>query len=267
MSNIENFFRRRVRKNKDSLKILKEKRISMKICKNESKLKDELNNLRNETVITGCRFSKRYCKKLGIFKYVFPVKGEYFSEVFRVMKKVNGKIVLGMGGGRTLDVAKMVSFQTGKKLVLIPTAPTHDGLISRNSALIVNGVKRSYPTKFPQKIIIPEYLWNLSNPLKNFGELDIIGNIVALEDVSLAMEEVNFRPEKNYMNLSILAVKNVLMDSTRGLAEAVFLSGLAMENSSRYCSGAEHELEKIMTKKFGKKRRLFCSYRGGYRGD
>lgn len=230
-------------------KILKEKNVSLKFCKEEEKLKKELDKEKNYILITGPTFSKRYSKNLETPKEIFSIENESFSEVFRIMKKSKGKNIIGIGGGRTLDVAKMVSFQTGKKLILIPTAPTHDGLVSKNSALLVNGQKKSFPTKFPEKILVPEYLWKNSGELKKFGQLDVLSNIVALEDVSLAMEEVNFKPKEKFMGLSITAVKSILDGSTEELAEGLFLSGLAMEESSRYCSGSDHEIEKILMPK------------------
>lgn len=251
MKDIQKFLDRFEERNIEE--ILKEKNISLKFCKDEKGLKNEINKVKDFSLITGPTFSKKYSKNLEISKEIFSTKNERFSEVFRIMKKTKGKTIIGIGGGRTLDIAKMVSFQTGKKLVLIPTAPTHDGLVSKNSALLVNKKKKSFPTKFPEKILVPEYLWKNSGKLRKFGQLDVLSNIVALEDVSLAMEEIKFEPEKKYMNLSVSAVKNILLDPTKELAQGLFLSGLAMEESSRYCSGSDHEIEKILMPKLNNK--------------
>lgn len=229
-------------------KLLKDKKISISFSDDEKRFKEIVEKFSNEILITNHDFVNDYVDKLDLFKKVFSIENEDFSEVFKIMKGMkNEKIVIGMGGGRVLDVAKMVSFQTGRDLVLIPTAPTHDGLVSKNSALLTNGIKRSYPTKFPKEIIVPKYLWESSGHLKNFGKLDIMGNIIALEDVSLAIERINFKPDEKYMKLSALAIKNVLNEKNLDdLARALFLSGFAMEKSSRYCSGSDHELEKIL---------------------
>lgn len=229
-------------------RLLGEKGISVDFSGREKEFIESVESLSGEILVTNHEFVKDYVDGLSLFKKVFSVEREEFSEVFRIMKCLEKEeFVVGMGGGRVLDVAKMVSFQSGRGLVLIPTAPTHDGLVSRNAALIANGNKRSYPTRYPDRIVVPEYLWESSGPLKNFGKLDIIANITALEDVSLAMERIKFRPDEKYMGLSALAVRNVLEErGMKDLARALFFSGLAMEESSRYCSGSEHELEKIL---------------------
>lgn len=228
--------------------LMREKGIEVVFSRDEKEFGDSVNGLLSEVLVTDCDFVRDYVGKLNIFKKVFTVENEDFSGVFRVMREIDrSKTVAGMGGGRVLDVAKMVSFQAGRELVLIPTAPTHDGLVSKNSALLVNGQKRSYSTRYPEKIIVPLYLWESSNHLKNYGKLDIMANITALEDVSLAARRINFRADGKYMKLSALAIRSVLNEKNMDdLARALFLSGLAMESSSRYCSGSDHEVEKIL---------------------
>ena len=237
-------------KSKESFKeILKRKKISLAFTKNEYQLEELIRKIGKMNLITGQGFTKKYSNKLNISGKKFSIKNESFSEVYRIMKNLEEGPVVGFGGGRVLDVSKMISYQTGRKLILIPTAPTHDGLISKNSALITNGSKKSFSVNYPKRVVVPKDLWESSGELKKFGELDVLSNIVALQDVSLSMEEINFKPEKNYMNLSMLAIKYSLGDSMEELAEALFLSGLAMESSSRYCSGSDHEIEKILALK------------------
>jgi glycerol dehydrogenase-like iron-containing ADH family enzyme len=43
------------------------------------------------------------------------------------------------------------------------------------------------------------------------------------------------------------------MKDDRGLAEALILSGIAMENGSQYCSGSEHETERLLERYFSGK--------------
>ena len=70
--------------------------------------------------------------------------------------------VMAFGGGKTLDVTKMIAFKQKIPLISTPTAPSHDGLIAKNCALKENGIKKSFSTLYPKKIIIPKYLWEKS---------------------------------------------------------------------------------------------------------
>lgn len=200
-------------------------------------------------VITNTGQMLSYLKGLGLYRenHIFSVSSERMEAVESVVGIARPTAVLGFGGGRVLDVAKMVAFRARAPLVSVPTAPTHDGLLSRNSALLENGRKTSYPTAYPVQVIIPEYLWMRVGELENAGRLDVLSDITALQDVSLAIEENGFVPENAYMSMATEAVVRVLNEQNVGdLAEGLFLSGLAMHDSSRYCSGAEHELEKLM---------------------
>ncbi|MCD6399055.1 MAG: iron-containing alcohol dehydrogenase, partial [Candidatus Aenigmarchaeota archaeon] len=109
--------------------VLKSKGMSLKFVSNKSQLKKEISPFHNGTLITGKQFTEKYSRQLGKFKNKFSVKNESFSEVYRIMKKAKGDFIIGFGGGRVLDVSKMVSYQTGRKLILMPSAPTHDGLV------------------------------------------------------------------------------------------------------------------------------------------
>ncbi|QQG39979.1 MAG: iron-containing alcohol dehydrogenase [Candidatus Aenigmatarchaeota archaeon] len=199
-------------------------------------------------VLTDNSFMLDYLKKLGVYKEerIFSVQTESVETVDTILAMSRPTTVMGFGGGRVLDVAKMVAFRSGAPLVSVPTAPTHDGLLSRNCALI-NGTKKSYPTKYPVKIVIPEYLWKKSGELQKAGRLDVLSDVMALQDVSLAMAESSFVPDNRHMSMAAEAALRVLNEHDEDdLAEALFLSGLAMHDSSRYCSGAEHELEKLL---------------------
>ncbi len=207
----------------------------------------------NVTLVTDSIMSS-YWNDISFYKkaFIYKIKDESLSEVEKALKGNAGvKKVVGFGGGRVMDVAKMLAFRTGSELILVPTAPTHDGLMSKNAALL-NGGKKSYPTKFADIVIIPEGMWTYSGRLKNAGKLDILGNMIALQDVSLALTRGKMKVENAYLEMSLYSVKTILENGDyHSFTKSLFLSGLAMEKSSRYCSGSEHELEKILTPKTG----------------
>ncbi|MBI4017616.1 MAG: iron-containing alcohol dehydrogenase [Candidatus Aenigmarchaeota archaeon] len=200
-------------------------------------------------VITDDNIMLDYLKKLSFYdqERIYVVKQESIDTVNGILTHSKPTVVMGFGGGRVLDVSKMVAFRAGVPLILAPTAPTHDGLLSRNCALFENGKKSSYTTSYATKIIIPEYLWATAGELPKAGRLDVLSDIVALQDVSLAMAEENLVPNARYLSLACNAISRLLHEEDEDdLASALFFSGLAMHESSRYCSGSEHELEKLL---------------------
>ena len=160
------------------------------------------------------------------------------------IKHLNPKKVAGFGGGRAIDTAKKVSFDLEADLISIPTAPSHDGLVSRNCSLYAGNKKISLKAKYPKKLIIPLHLWKSSGDLKKAGICDILSNFIALQDISLA-EKNGKKFSEFYKNLSFEATKRICWDEKK-FSEALIISGIAMEESSVYCSGSEHEIEKLL---------------------
>lgn len=204
-------------------------------------------------IITNCDDFTRNLLKSSGFGAFHEVREASVDFAKTVASKVGAGELLGVGGGKALDVTKWVAATKERPFVAFPTAPTHDGLISRNCSLH-NGVARvSIPAKYPRKIIIPLHLWKGSGDLKKAGICDVFSNIIALQDLSLA--ELKSTPvDPFYRNLSHSAVKCVLnLKDDRNLAEALILSGVSMENGSQYASGSEHETERLLEQIFGGK--------------
>ncbi|MFI5416897.1 MAG: iron-containing alcohol dehydrogenase, partial [Nitrososphaerales archaeon] len=44
------------------------------------------------------------------------------------VKKDGSDLIIGIGGGRSVDIAKMISFNLEKPFVSVPTAASHDGI-------------------------------------------------------------------------------------------------------------------------------------------
>ncbi len=202
----------------------------------------------NSEIITNVGLLEDILLEKGIKKY-FTVKEASLFEAQKIEKKVREKKIIGFGGGKAIDVAKKVSFDLDLTFISIPTAPSHDGLVSKNSSLYRSTKRESMSTKYPQKLVIPLNLWKKCGHLRKAGLCDIFSNIIALEDLSLA-ETKGEKFKDFYKDLSWQAVKKAEnYKDERELAEALILSGIAMEETSKYSSGSEHEIERLLEEK------------------
>ncbi|MEM2874866.1 MAG: iron-containing alcohol dehydrogenase, partial [Candidatus Hadarchaeales archaeon] len=61
--------------------------------------------------------------------------------------------LLGVGGGRSIDVAKVASFLEGKPFISVPTAASHDGIASSRASLRGTGAPTSIETHSPIAIV------------------------------------------------------------------------------------------------------------------
>ena len=240
---------------KDVRREIKKNNIKIRRRKSEKRFVKELKKFEESRAIfvTDKGFAGEYLKKQGVRK-IFSLERED-------LKNVNGckiyahkervKIIIGFGGGRALDIAKKVAFDTERKLVLIPTAPSHNGLISRTASLFDNGIKKSFLCRFPKIVIIPFFLWKKAGRHIKAGILDVLASITAVQDVFLSNAKTGEAIKERELKLALFGVKKVInIKSLKNLETALLCGGLAMKESSRYCSGSEHEAEKAIAEKF-----------------
>ena len=70
-------------------------------------------------------------KKSRITAVWHLAKSNQVKETEEIQKKVKGAksdIIIGLGGGRSVDIAKLSAFNLKKPFVSIPTSASHDGL-------------------------------------------------------------------------------------------------------------------------------------------
>ncbi len=235
--------------------LLKERDIELEFVEDKNY---DFKELKGKIIITnGGSFTKNLLLNLG-FKEFYPVSEASIKRVEQIKKLIEKEIV-GFGGGKAIDVAKKIAFDSNLNLISVPTAPSHDGLISKNCSLYNGNKRETIPVKYPKKVIIPLYLWKNSGNLKRGGICDLFSNLVALQDLSLA-EKKGEQFSEFHKKLSFNAVEKILdcqflekadtpKNKDKELAEALILSGLAMEKTSRYCSGSEHEVERLLETK------------------
>jgi glycerol-1-phosphate dehydrogenase [NAD(P)+] len=161
--------------------------------------------------------------------------------------------VVGIGGGRTLDVAKYAASLTGLPMVSVATNLAHDGIASPVSSLEHDGRKGSYGVHIPLAVVVDlDYVRTCPPKQLRSGVGDALSNLNALADWELASRERDEPLDGLAATFARSGAESLLhrTDSfgsdafLTALAEALVLSGLAMATagSSRPCSGACHEI-------------------------
>jgi glycerol-1-phosphate dehydrogenase [NAD(P)+] len=161
--------------------------------------------------------------------------------------------VVGIGGGRTLDVAKYAATRAAVPMVSVATNLAHDGLCSPVASLEHPHGKGSFGVALPIAVVVDlDYVRTAPPVLVRAGIGDAISNLSAIEDWELAHRERQEPVDGLAVAFARTAGEAVLHrtdtidsdDFLVALAEALVLSGMAMSvaGTSRPCSGACHEI-------------------------
>lgn len=179
---------------------------------------------------------------------------EQVKKVEKIIKENKFSFVLGVGGGRPIDVAKLSSFRCSIPFITIPTVASHDGIASSRASVRINKVNTSIKAHPPFAIIADTKIL-ANSPYKLFaaGCGDIISNFTAIEDWKLANKVKNEYIDFFALQLSKLSAKLLIKnidiikkreeESINILLKSLIFSGIAMSiaNSSRPASGSEHK--------------------------
>ncbi len=176
-------------------------------------------------------------------------------------KKISSDVIVGMGGGRNIDVAKYLAKLTGKHWVAFPTILSHDGVVSSRASIDSNGMKISVEAKEPSAIIADletiksaPYRWTAS------GAGDVLSNVSAIEDWRIAHKAGKEQYHSVMAELSLLSVRAVTENiddikktnyhGLEALLWSLICSGFSMNiyGSSRPCSGSEHNFSHALEK-------------------
>ncbi len=157
--------------------------------------------------------------------------------------------VIGLGGGKALDVAKYVSFLARIPYIAAPTSLSNDGFCSPQSSLEVYGKRRSLPSAMPYGVVVDtEVCLSAPHVLWCAGIGDSVAKITAVYDWKLAFR-ARGTPVNDFAALlsdatvfKLIASPQKDLDGIRLLATTLMLNGVAMEisGSSRPASGSEH---------------------------
>ena len=161
--------------------------------------------------------------------------------------------VLGVGGGRPIDVAKLASFKKDIPFISVPTAASHDGIVSGRASIWVGGRKKSYDAHTPFALIADTaIIAQAPKKILAAGCGDLMSNETAVKDWELAhkvkKEEISTYASTLSKMTAFVIEKYADIIAEGGekaawhVTKALVASGVAMSiaGSSRPCSGAEH---------------------------
>ncbi len=172
----------------------------------------------------------------------------------REAREIGAGFVLGSGGGRSIDIAKLASLRLNVPFLSVPTAASHDGICSSQASLNINGETTSVPAQTPLAIVADTNIISRAPArLLSAGCGDIISNYTALLDWQLAYRLRHEEYSEYAAALSDMTAKMIvklaptirpgLEESARTVVKALISSGVAMSiaGSSRPASGSEHK--------------------------
>ena len=174
-----------------------------------------------------------------------------FEAVAAMLAGLGGdrQAVIGLGGGKALDVAKYLASLAKLPYYAVPTSLSNDGFCSPQSSLTLAGRRRSLAAALPFAVVIDtEVALGAPEPLWWSGVGDLVSKVTAVFDWKLAFHARGEPVDDFAALLSDATVYQFLShperspDGVRRLALALMLNGIAMEvcGSSRPASGSEH---------------------------
>ena len=170
------------------------------------------------------------------------------------VKKNSVKFLAAAGGGKTIDIAKVVALKANIPFLSIPTAASHDGIASPQAS-IKGKIPTSVKAHSPIGIIADTEILSKAPPrLTAAGAADVISNYTAVLDWKLAKAEKNEYYGDYASVLAMLSAEIVMYNAEKIkedlsiLVEALISSGVAIgiAGSSRPCSGAEHMFSHVL---------------------
>jgi len=192
---------------------------------------------------------------------VYRIKGIIFE------KKPD--LVIGFGGGKVLDVAKLAAGENNTRFICVATTLSNDGIASPVSVIKdEDNIPISHLTKAPYGVVVDIGIIKKA-PIRYLraGVGDLISNLSAVFDARIAQtkkqEIINSTAlslaetgPKRLLDLDVQGIKSneFLLCLTKGLIE----SGLAMciVGSSRPASGSEHKISHALDRLFPPRKTL-----------
>ena len=174
------------------------------------------------------------------------------DHVCRLIDRAQPRYVIGIGGGRIIDVAKLAAARSNTDFVSIPTQASSDGLCSPVAVIVsADGRPNSVGARIPTGLVVDmEALRSAPPQTWRSGLGDLVSNVSAVRDWRDAHEDRSESIDEFACLTSEAAALSVVSEGAdladvgyqSKLVRGLILSGIAMEmaGSSRPSSGSEH---------------------------
>jgi len=178
---------------------------------------------------------------------------EDVNEVINHISRLDAEVVVGVGGGKVIDVAKLASYRAQVPFISVPTSASHDGIASPMA--VVKGLDKPHSIRAQTPLAIIADVNVISSAPRRFlasGCGDVIAKCVSVRDWKLAHKVKDEYYGEYAASLALMSAKLVMenvslirdgvSEGIRTLLEALISCGAAMciAGSSRPCSGSEH---------------------------
>ena len=188
--------------------------------------------------------------------YTSTIQDSTLDEVdkqLRIHEETQPDFVIGLGGGKPIDIAKSVAFKSNQRFISIPTIASHDGVASSRASIIGSNKRHSIQALPPIAVVADTKILDKS-PYKftAAGCGDIIAKKTAIKDWLLSHRLKNEPISEYSIALSDMTVQLITKNAdliksqaegySRIVVKALISSSLAMcvAGSSRPGSGSEH---------------------------
>ncbi|MFT4920965.1 MAG: glycerol-1-phosphate dehydrogenase [NAD(P)+], partial [Haloarculaceae archaeon] len=177
-------------------------------------------------------------RESGVDPDVVVVESASFEEIQRVIAAADAAdagYLVGVGGGKAIDIAKMAADDHGCGFVSVPTAASHDGIVSGRGSVPEGDTRHSVAADPPLAVVADtEILADAPWRLTTAGCADIISNYTAVKDWELANRLQN-TPYSEYAGALSRMTAEMLVGSAEtikpGLDESAWIVVKALVSS------------------------------------
>ena len=193
---------------------------------------------------------------LRVDHLIIPSKTPTPEDVIRAegkIRELRPQVVIGVGGGAKIDIAKLSSARQEVPFISVPTTASHDGMASPFAS--IKGLNRPYSVMAQSPIaLIADTDVIIEAPYRYIasGCGDVIAKFTATRDWELAHRRIGEYFAQYTASLALMSAKHLSENAhlikpgdeegLRVLLEALVSCGVAMgiAGTSRPCSGSEH---------------------------
>ena len=220
-----------------------------------------LKETKNISLISGSNVKKIVQKKIEASLVTSKIKSSWYlaktndqktiQDIEKKVRQNKSDLIIGIGGGRSVDIAKLIGFNLNKPFVSVPTSASHDGIAS--PFVSIKGDKpHSLVATAPLGVFVDvDIMKKAPKKLLASGCGDLIAKITAVRDWQLGRDKTGEYYGRYSAELALMSAKFLIKNSTRfskkglhvrEIVEALISAGVAscIAGSSRPCSGAEH---------------------------